>query len=165
MTFAAFGTDAATLGSGVVVGQGDWQTQLETNKESYAERVVAGADFAGRFPASQAASDYVAALYSSAGVTPTQAEIDDAVAAFGAGGAAGRAAALKKVAESNSLTQAEFNPAFVLMEYFGYLRRDPDDAGFQFWLSKLNRFGDFRTAEMVKAFLNSTEYRARFGPP
>ena len=164
LSFATFATDAASLGSGVVVGQGDWQTQLETNKEAYAERVAAGADFAARFPSTQSATDYVAALYSSAGVTPTQAEIGDAVAAFGAGGAAGRAAALKKVAESNSLTQAEFNPSFVLMEYFGYLRRDPDDAGYTFWLSKLNSFGgDYVKAEMVKAFISSDEYRQRFG--
>ena len=56
--------------------------------------------------------------------------------------------------------------AFVTMEYFGYLRRTPDAAGFDFWLAKLNRFGgDYRRAEMVKAFLSSTEYRARFGQP
>ena len=65
--------------------------------------------------------------------------------------------------ESGSLTRAEFNPAFVLMEYFGYLRRDPDEAGYQFWLSKLNQFnGDFVRAELVKAFLSSDEYRRRF---
>ena len=88
---------------------------------------------------------------------------DEAVIAFGSGGTAGRAAALRKVAESGSLTRAEFNPSFVLMEYFGYLRRDPDEAGYQFWLAKLNQFGgDFVRAEMVKAFLSADEYRARF---
>lgn len=52
---------------------------------------------------------------------------------------------------------------FVTMEYFGYLRRDPDPDGFQFWLAKLNQFnGDFSKAEMVKAFISSTEYRSRF---
>ena len=51
------------------------------------------------------------------------------------------------------------------MQYFGYLRRDPDDVGFQFWLRKLEGFGgDWRAAEMVKAFISSTEYRKRFGP-
>jgi len=164
VTFASFASDASVVGDNVVVGQGDWQAQLETNKEAYAERVVSSADFAARFPSSQTATDYVAALYSSAGVTPTQGETADAVAAFGAGGAAGRAAALRKVADSDSLTRAEFNPSFVLMEYFGYLRRDPDQAGYAFWLSKLNQFdGDYNAAEMVKAFLSSDEYRQRFG--
>jgi hypothetical protein len=51
-----------------------------------------------------------------------------------------------------------------MMEYFGYLRRDPDEAGYQFWLKKLNQFsGNFEQAEMVKAFITSGEYRDRFG--
>ena len=50
------------------------------------------------------------------------------------------------------------------MEYFGYLRRDPDFNGFNFWLGKLNQFnGDYQAAEMVKAFIRSGEYRGRFG--
>ena len=66
----------------------------------------------------------------------------------------------------------EFNRAFVLMQYFGYLRRNPFDApeqtldftGYNFWLDKLNTFrGNFQQAEMVKAFLDSIENRKRFG--
>ena len=73
---------------------------------------------------------------------------------------------LLKVIDSDDFRAREFNPAFVRMEYFGYLRRTPDAAGYSFWLSKLERFGgDYRRAEMVKAFLSSTEYRARFGQP
>jgi hypothetical protein len=62
---------------------------------------------------------------------------------------------------------------FVLAEYFGYLRRNPNDApestldytGYDFWLTKLNQFnGNYINAEMVKAFLSSIEYRQRFGP-
>jgi hypothetical protein len=50
------------------------------------------------------------------------------------------------------------------MEYFGYLRRDPDASGFNFWLNKLNSFnGNFVDAEMVKSFISSSEYRQRFG--
>jgi hypothetical protein len=50
-----------------------------------------------------------------------------------------------------------------MMEYFGYLRRDPDESGYQFWLNKLNQFGgNFEQAEMVKAFITSGEYRQRF---
>jgi len=75
------------------------------------------------------------------------------------------------VAEDQDLKTAEFNRAFVLMEYLGYLRRnpndpqDPDYSGYDFWLTKLNQFnGNYINAEMVKAFLTSLEYRARFGP-
>ena len=75
-----------------------------------------------------------------------------------------RATVLRKVVEQEELKLREFNAAFVLMEYFGFLRRDPDVAGFNFWLNKLNAFnGDFLQAEMVKAFITSIEYRQRFG--
>ena len=76
-----------------------------------------------------------------------------------------RATVLRKVAESAFLRQRELNTAFVFMEYAGYLRRDADVPGFNFWLNKLNSFGgDFRAADMVKAFITSGEYRQRFGP-
>jgi len=55
------------------------------------------------------------------------------------------------------------------MEYFGYLRRNPNNApdadfvGYDFWLSKLNQSnGNFVNAELVKAFIVSGEYRRRF---
>ena len=61
---------------------------------------------------------------------------------------------------------SELNRAFVQLEYFGYMKRDPDDAGYAFWLAKLNQFGgNFVNAEMVLAFISSPEYRARFGQP
>jgi len=76
-----------------------------------------------------------------------------------------RATVLRKVAEQEELATREMNAAFVLMEYFGYLRRDADTAGFNFWLNKLNSFnGNFIDAEMVRAFIESLEYRQRFGP-
>jgi hypothetical protein len=75
-----------------------------------------------------------------------------------------RAQVLRQVAESEEFASNEMNSAFVTMEYFGYLRRDPDTSGFNFWLNKLNSFnGNFIQAEMVKAFLASSEYRQRFG--
>jgi hypothetical protein len=76
------------------------------------------------------------------------------------------------VAENPTLHQREYNRAFVLMQYFGYLRRNPDDppeptrnyAGWKFWVDKLTQFnGDWRAAELVEGFISSTEYRRRFG--
>jgi hypothetical protein len=84
-----------------------------------------------------------------------------------------RASVLRKIADNSTLQQREYNRAFVLMEYFGYLRRNPDATpepnlnfdGYNFWLNKLNQFnGDFVKADMVKAFISSAEYRHRFGP-
>ena len=77
------------------------------------------------------------------------------------------------MAENSTLAQQEFNRAFVLMQYFGYLRRNPSDPpeptldfqGYNFWLNKLDSFdGNYVNAEMVKAFILSGEYRHRFGP-
>ena len=79
--------------------------------------------------------------------------------------------ALRAIAEDQNLYNAEFDRAFVLMQYFGYLRRNPNEApdsnfdGYNFWLNKLNTFnGNFADAEMVKAFITSIEYRQRFEP-
>ncbi len=73
------------------------------------------------------------------------------------------------MAEDADFAASEFNEAFVLMQYFGYLRRNPNDppdadfSGYNLWLNKLNSFGgNFVNAEMVKAFITSIEYRQRF---
>ena len=106
---------------------------------------------------------------------PTTTERADAINEFGAsattGDLAARGRALRRVAENPTLNQQEFNRAFVLMQFFGYLRRNPNDpqdtdyTGYDFWLTKLNNFnGDYVNAEMVKAFISSTEYRQRSGP-
>jgi hypothetical protein len=86
------------------------------------------------------------------------------------GGAKTRAQVLRAVADDQDLINAEFNRGFVLMQYFGFLRRNPDAApdldhsGYDFWLTKLNNFnGNYIEAEMVKAFLTSFEYRKRAG--
>jgi len=84
-------------------------------------------------------------------------------------GAKTRAQVLRAVAQDSDLNNSEKNRAFVLMQYFGYLRRNPNDpqdtdyTGFDFWLTKLNEFNsNFVNAEMVKAFITSGEYRQRF---
>ena len=93
----------------------------------------------------------------------------DALIADLAAGRQSRAAVLQTVVDDADFVRKEFNPAFVLSEYFGYLQRNPDEgldtdmSGYDFWLNKLNQFGgDYVRAEMVKAFLSSSEYRARF---
>ena len=99
------------------------------------------------------------------GLFPNTQGLRDTLVAGLNGGTLTRATVLRTIAETQALNDREFNAAFVTMEYFGYLRRDPDTAGFNFWLNKLNSFGgSFINAEMVKAFITSSEYRQRFGP-
>jgi hypothetical protein len=170
VTYRELIRDQRQIGEGVIVGQAGYETVLDANKQAYAAQVAAGDAFAMRFTQTDAA--YVDALYASAGVTPTTSERQDAVNAYNAsgGGTPGRTAALRKVADSASVRNAEFNTAFVLLQYHGYLRRNPtdlpdtSDAGYQFWLSKLNQFrGNYIAAEMVKAFISSIEYRQQYG--
>ena len=155
----------------MIVGQPGAEQQLEINKQAYATDVVSSSNFTARFPLAQTADQFVDALFLSAMVVPTAMERQSAILAFGGGGTSGRVAALRSVTDSDSLSDAEFNAAFVLLQYYGYLRRNPtdqpdhNDNGYQFWLNKLNMFGgNFINAEMVKAFILSDEYRNRFGP-
>ena len=169
-----FLTDTQRIGRGVIVNQGAWREQLAANKEAYSLEFVRRARFLAAFPASMTAEEFVGKLDQNAGGVLTADERAQLVASLGATPAdpARRAAVLRAVAEHETLKAREFNRAFVLMQYFGYLRRNPDEApepglnyaGWRFWLDKLNEFGgDYRRAEMVKAFLNSDEYRRRFG--
>jgi hypothetical protein len=175
ITLRNFLADQRRLAHNVIVGTPGWPEQLEANKVAYFNEFVQRPAFIAVNPLSLTAEQYVDGLFNRAGVIPTRDERGLAVALFGGGGTPGRAAALRSVAESQSVKQAETNRAFVLMQYFGYLRRDPDDTdflgspdpqfiGYNFWLGKLNEFdGNFINAEMVKAFLDSIEYKQRFG--
>jgi len=168
--------DTQQIGNGVVVGVGNWQTQLENNKVAFAQSFVTRASFVTKHPTGLSPQAFVNALFVNAGVTPTASERSAAENEFGGAGntanTAARGRALRLVAENATLRQLEFNKAFVLMQYFGYLRRSPNDLpdinynGYNFWLNKLvnENNGDFIKAEMVKAFIESIEYKERFGP-
>ena len=175
---APFLHDTQEIGQGVIVGVGNWQAQLEANKQSFALEFVQRPEFLTAFPNMLTAAQFVDQMNTNAGgVLMTQAEKDNLIAILGAtpSDVSKRAQVLRKVADDPDLRSAELNKAFVLMQYFGYLRRNPDDVGFDgnpdpnflgfnFWLGKLNSFnGDFRAAEMVKAFITSIEYRRRYG--
>jgi hypothetical protein len=173
--FAEFLPDTQQIGQNVQVGIGDWQAQLEANKQAFALDFVTRSRFTSAFAITSTPAQFIDALFANAGISPSTSERNAAIAEFGAAtnsaDSNARARALRLVAENSQLKTAELNKAFVLMQYFGYLRRNPNDApeltldfaGYNFWLNKLNQFnGNFRDAEMVKAFILSGEYRARF---
>lgn len=165
--------DTQQIGQGVIVNQAGWEQLLDNNKQNFFLGFVQRARFTSAYPTSLTADQFVDQLFLNAGVAPSGTERAAAISEFGGfastGDVAARARALRRVAENATLAQQEINRAFVLMQYFGYLRRNPNDApdadfaGFNFWLNKLNQVnGDYQAAEMVKAFLVSGEYRARF---
>jgi hypothetical protein len=165
-----FLSDTQQIGQGVIVLQTGWEAVLEANKQSFISDFVQRSRFTTAYPASMPPAQFVDALNARAGTPLSTAERNQLVNDL-ATNAKTRAQVLRAVAEDPDLNSAEFNRAFVLMQYFGYLRRNPNDppdtdqTGYDFWLTKLNQFnGNFVNAEMVKAFLISAEYRQRFGP-
>jgi hypothetical protein len=163
-----FSPDTVVIGRDVVVNTEGWQQKLASNKTAFVESWVQREDFRAIYDAKTDA-EYVDALFANAGLQPSQAERDALVGGL-AGGTKTRATVLREVVENQTLAAKELNRAFVLMQYFGYLQRSPDDppdgdlSGYNFWLTKLEEFGgDYIAAEMVKAFISSAEYRRRFG--
>jgi uncharacterized repeat protein (TIGR01451 family) len=167
--------DTQAIGQGVIVGQGNWQQQLDNNKTAFISEFVQRSRFTAAFPTTMTPAQFVDQLNTNAGNVLSVSERATAISLFGSAtntsNLTARAQALRQVAEDADLNSAEFNRAFVLMQYFGYLRRNPNDApdadytGYEFWLTKLNQFnGNFQNADMVKAFISSGEYRQRFGP-
>ena len=173
-----FTRDAATVGAGIVVNNALEHNVINANKQAFVNAFVTRADFRAIYDG-LSNTQYVDKLFQTTGVTPSagdrQALID------GLNGGESRASVLFKVVDGTSTgvgglltfntTYGKafydnfFNAGFVQMEYFGYLQRDPDPDGYNFWLGKLNTFGDWVNAEMVKSFIKAPEYRARFGAP
>ncbi|MFL6337316.1 MAG: DUF4214 domain-containing protein [Pyrinomonadaceae bacterium] len=152
--------DSRSLAAGVQVGIGDWEGRLAQNRRAFAEGWAGRPEFKAKYGA-LSDEQYVAALLSNAGLDPARAP---ALVAALRDGSMKRADVLLSVADDAELKAKEKSRAFVLMQYYGYLRRGADAEGYRYWLAKLDSFGgDFVRAEMVKAFLDSDEYRSRFG--
>jgi hypothetical protein len=165
-----FLADTQQIGRGVIIGQPGADQILENNKQALIAEFVLRSRFTTAFPLSMTPTQFVDTLNTNAGGVLSLAERDQLVIDL-TSAAKTRAQVLRAVAEDPDLFTGESNRAFVLAQYFGYLRRNPNDTpdldytGYDFWLGKLNQFnGNFVNAEMVKAFIVSGEYQGRFGP-
>jgi hypothetical protein len=136
---------------------------LEAGKQAFADRFISRPEFLAKYPPSLTSTQFVDALLQTVQLGPgidlsnqRSALIDDLNANHS------RAHTLRLLVDNQAFKDAEYNRAFVLMQYFGYLRRDPDQGGYDFWLDVLNNRvpGNFRG--MVCAFITSGEYQARF---
>ena len=132
-------------------------SQLEVAKVAFIADFMARPAFANTYNG-LTSQQYVDTLLNTAGVTLSnrQAMIDGLNNA-----SLTRAQVLRQIVESGEVSAKYFNQSFAVMEYFGYLRRDPD-AMYLNWIDVLNQGGDSRS--MVDGFVNSAEYRLRFGP-
>ncbi|HEX8475207.1 MAG TPA: Calx-beta domain-containing protein [Pyrinomonadaceae bacterium] len=170
LTLREFLPDTQQIGRGIIVNQGNWQQQLEANTQAYVNEFVTRPLFLLNYPTGTSALDFVNRLNANTDNSLTPAERDSLVNRINAG--LPRAQALREVAENALFTSRQYNRAFVLMQYFGYMRRNPYDApelnldfgGYNFWLTKLNNHGgNYITSQMVRAFITSGEYEQRFG--
>lgn len=139
--------------------------QLEQMKQAFANQWIQRAEFLQKYPATMTADQFVDAILQTVQQT-TGVNLSSQRAAllneYQTNG--GRARVVRLLADDAAVQNAEYNKAFVLMQYFGYLGRNPDEGGYQFWLDVVdNRVpGNYRA--MVCAFLTSEEYQRRFGP-
>jgi hypothetical protein len=158
-TYAEFSADRPQ----VVGGAG-----LDANKAAFAEQFVQRAEFAAKYLDRTSAETFVDALTANI-KTSTGVDLSSQRASlvntYNAGGSLTQARSLtvRAAIEDASFKQAVYNPSFVLMQYFGYLHRDPDQAGYDFWLNVLDNREPDNYRAMVCAFITSAEYQQRFG--
>ena len=157
-TYAEFNTDRAQVREGAT---------LEADKQALTLAHVQRNEFVQKYTGQTTATTFVDALIASIQqasnlniANQRQALIDK----YNTGGSLSqsRALVLRDAVESTAFVDKEYNAAFVLMQYFGYLRRDPDQGGYNFWLGIVNNPSVSNYRSMVCAFLTSAEYQVRF---
>src|SRR6185369_7490597 len=173
--YSEYLNDMAVIAQGIVVNDALVPATINANKHAFTDNFINRPDFQAAYGGLNA-TQFVDKLAQTTGV-PLSASDRDALIAeatdptkrgsvvfkmvdgteTGAGGAL-----TFNTTYGQTFFNKEFNPAFVYMEYIGYLRRNPDTDGFNHWLGKLQQFGNFVDAEMVRAFIVSPEYRSRF---
>lgn len=151
-TYAEFVSDRSRVVGG---------SNLEANKDAFANDWTGRATFLQAYPATMTVDQFVNKLFDTAGLVPFTAERQQLIADMQNGKT--RAQALRGVIEISDFKTREYNPSFVLMQYFGYLRRDSDQGGYDFWLNVLNNRAPNNYRGMVCSFITSREYQERFG--
>jgi hypothetical protein len=150
-TYAQFMPDRSQLVDG---------PQLPATTLEFANRFVQRSQFKSVYPDGMTPAEFVNTLYDSALLLNNDAQRQQAIADMGNGKT--RAQVLLDLIDIAEFKNREYNPSFVLMQYFGYLRRDPDQGGFDFWLDVLNNREPNNYRSMICGFITSDEYQQRF---
>lgn len=163
--YAEFIEDMKTLGRGVYAGAPGWQEVLEKNKDAIAEQWLTRNDFQELY-ATKSNEQFVDALLGNSGLTARDVQRAELISRLDKGQS--RALVLRSLAASARPDKHDYNAAYILLHYFAYLRRNPDDPpdnnlkGFNFWLGDLDKTGDYRSVDRV--FIESGEYKDRVIP-
>ena len=177
-TSLEFIRDVSTVSEGIVVNNQISGAVVEANRNRLAADFVQRPEFLAKYGGLDNTL-YVQELFNTTGIAATAGEKQVLVNGL-TNGTDTRAGVLRKVVDGTVIINnvqftttygqafynQEFQRMFVFTEYLGYMRRNPDTAGFIHWLGKLNFYnGDPFQAELVRAFILSPEYRSRFGHP
>jgi hypothetical protein len=143
--------------------------RLETDKATFASSFVDRAEFQAQYPLTMNAEVFVDALLRTAQQS-SGLDLGNSrtalITLYNSGSTAteSRSLVLRSVVEGHGFKQTQYNAAFVLMEYYGYLGRNPDGPGYDFWLHVLNDGDRNNYRGMVCSFITSAEYQQRFSP-
>jgi hypothetical protein len=169
--------DMRQVANGIVVNDQLDPNVINANKQAFVSQFVNTVAFKAKYDglSNQA---FVDTLFTTTGINASAADRTALVNELNAGAPNAKASVVFKVVDGTTIQTGgalvfnttygeafynkEFDDAFVFMEYIGYLRRNPDQAGYDFWLGKLKQYGNWSDAEMVLAFIRSPEYRNRF---
>jgi hypothetical protein len=168
-SFAEFMADRTQVGGGA---------NPEARKQAFADQWVQRPTFVAAYPITMSNTEFVNKVFDNAGLTASlyDPQRQQEILAMNAGRS--RVLVLRDVIEIADFKNipdpndprypevkqiSQYNPAFVLMQYFGYLRRNVDSAGYAFWLDIVNNREPNNYRAMVCAFITSTEYQLRFG--
>jgi len=151
-TFAQFNADRALLTVGA---------SLEASKQALAANWVERTAFKDAYSVTMSPDEFVNKLFDTANLRPYTTERQQLATDMRNGKS--RAQVLHEVIEIAEFKTRQYNPAFVLMQYFGYLRRNVDQGGYDFWLDVLNNREPNNYRGMICSFITSREYQERFG--
>jgi uncharacterized repeat protein (TIGR01451 family) len=175
--FADYIADMTAVSNGIVVNNALDQAVINANKRAFVDQFVTRAEFKTAYPDAMTNQAFVDKLFFTTGITPTADERNSLVNGLNGGTETRSTVVFKVVDGTNTITDGalvfqtaygkafydqQFDAAFVFMQYIGYLRRNPDQEGYDFWLAKLKRYGNWVDAQLVLAFIISPEYRSRF---
>lgn len=158
--YQEFISDLRQLGREVYPGNSGWPERLRANEQVLCDEWIRRPDFRKRYDNTSPA-EFVGALLANAGLPPNR-DRSDLVAALTQGRET-RASILQRVSTDPRLFSREYNAAYVLSHYFGFLKRNPDQkpdrdlTGYKFWRQQLDRTRDYRG--ITRAFLESDEYK------
>jgi hypothetical protein len=158
ISYSEFSTDRQQVVGGA---------ELEASRAAFADQFVQRGEFMQKYSQATSAESFVDDLLSNirqASGADLSSQRDAFIARYNSGSEVNQSRSLvvRDAVESRVFKDAEYNKSFVMMEYFGYLQRDPDDGGFRFWLNVLDNKEPNNYKGMVCSFITSKEYQQRF---